>query len=78
MEFLLGNGASVDALDNLGRTPLHRASLQNNTKAIQLLLQYNADATLRSEYGQTPLDVARGKSNKEAIEILEKDMRKSS
>ena len=71
MKFLLNSGAVVNALDNLGRTSLHRASFQNNTEAMKLLLHHNADATLRSEYDQTPLDVARGRSNAAAIEILE-------
>ena len=67
---MLEKGAAVDALDNLGRTSLHRASFQNNTEAIKLLLKHHADVTLRSEYDQTALDIARGRNNAAAINIL--------
>lgn len=48
MDFLLKNGAKVNALDNLGQTALHRCARNDNVQACRLLMSYNIDPTIVS------------------------------
>ncbi|CAG0896792.1 unnamed protein product [Cyprideis torosa] len=52
-EFLLKNAAEVNAQDVLLMTPLHWAVENSHWDVVQLLLEANADATIRSKFGQT-------------------------
>lgn len=59
IEFLLGAGANVNArTGNYKQTPLHKAVTHGNIDVIRLLLQYNADVTIRDERGFSPIAVA--------------------
>ncbi len=51
-------------------TPLMLAADSNNTEAIQLLLAYKADLSLKDKDGDTALSIAQKKNNQEAIKIL--------
>ena len=52
---LLANRAEVDARDNDGATPLHRAADQGRTEILQVLLANKADANARDNQGYTTL-----------------------
>jgi len=52
-----------------GYTPLHNAVSADNVDAARLLLQYNADKTIKGLDGLTPLDKAR-KEGKRALVLL--------
>ena len=58
---LLEQGAKVNAVDNLGMTPLHWASLKGHVELIRLLLFYGADVNARDSFfgGATPVGVAK-------------------
>ncbi len=51
-------GAEVNAGDNDGWTPLHKAAVYGETKAAALLGELGADPEARNKLGNTPLDVA--------------------
>ncbi len=72
---LLGYGASVDAVDRKGRTPLHDAARESsNAQVVQLLLDHGAALTTSDQNGETPLhQAARQTINPEIITILLKN-----
>jgi len=55
---LLLKGASVNAADNKGQTPLHLASLAGQVEVTKLLLFKGAVVDVEDNEGQTPLHVA--------------------
>ena len=56
MRWLLKHGANPSVQTNIRRTPLHCAAYNANLEAVQVLLEYGADVSLRdTEDGNTPL-----------------------
>jgi ankyrin repeat protein len=55
-KLLLSYGANVNASDQKGTTPLHRAAEKNNIPMIKLLVSHGADLRAANGYGVTPLD----------------------
>ena len=56
VEFLLKNGADVNAADSGSlRTPLHYASMLGNAQICRLLIKYHANVNARAYGGETPL-----------------------
>ena len=55
MRWLLNHGANASAQTIFRETPLHRAALNANLEATQVLLEYNPDIGLRDDDGDTPL-----------------------
>lgn len=58
LQFLLDNGAHIDAPDNKGTTPLMLAVRTNNVPAAAFLLQAGADHTARDKIGYDVLSYA--------------------
>ena len=52
---LLQRGADVNALDQSGLSPLHRASQGGRAEIVKLLLDHGADVNIQSTSGGTPL-----------------------
>ncbi|PIK39708.1 putative ankyrin-3 [Apostichopus japonicus] len=46
LKFLISEGAQVNVLDNLGRSPLHWAVIQGHTSTAETLLCYNVDEVI--------------------------------
>ncbi len=57
-EFLIAQGALLDAQDNEGLTPLHDAAKNNNLFVAMQLIQQGASLNMRDNTGLTPLDYA--------------------
>lgn len=56
---LISLGADVNAVGDLGNTPLHEAASHGLVEIILKLVAAGAKTTSRNEFGQTPIDLAR-------------------
>eukprot|EP00388_Colpodella_angusta_P012212 GDKJ01031010.1.p1 GENE.GDKJ01031010.1~~GDKJ01031010.1.p1 ORF type:complete len:108 (-),score=7.65 GDKJ01031010.1:104-391(-) len=75
-KILLSLGADVNAVDEVGDTPLHAAAI-NGCKCLPLLFDSGADVNCPNYYncrkdnqGQTPLDAAVEEDNEVSIKLL--------
>jgi ankyrin repeat protein len=50
--------AMVNAMDEMGNTPLHFAALNGNIPIIQLLEKAGGDSKLKNNKGELPVDFA--------------------
>jgi hypothetical protein len=80
INWLLKNGAHIDAVDRTGRTPLMHAAETLNKRTIELLLENGANINAVDKDGKTALMIARGRAcnlmdeqirQKEIIDCLE-------
>ena len=77
INLLIKNGATVDAIDNDGETPLFeaiRSTIKNGEKqraALEALLIKGANPNVKNQKGQTPLQVAKRMRRAEAGRIVE-------
>lgn len=71
---LLRAGASINALDSLGMTPLHWTALNGHVQLTRLLLIHRADTTIRDYYagGMTPADMAQLMGNDVILDLLDR------
>ncbi|MEM7175935.1 MAG: ankyrin repeat domain-containing protein [Chlamydiota bacterium] len=60
----------VNAKDDNGKTPLHRAAWRNSKEVAEILIRAGADVNAKNEYENTPLHDAASRNNKEVTEIL--------
>jgi len=71
---LLGEGASVNAVDYDSRTALHLAAAHGHATLVGTLLELRADASLEDNFGHTPLSEAlshsRNDSQRAAVMLL--------
>lgn len=71
VEYLLINGANVNAEDDFGWKPLHRALVNRGGERVaQMLLTHGADVDARCAYQKTPLHHAIEKSNDSMVSFL--------
>ncbi|GLH03543.1 ArfGAP with SH3 domain, ANK repeat and PH domain-containing protein [Gryllus bimaculatus] len=69
-EYLLLNGAKINAQDSLGKTPLHLATELGHTAQVCLLLKHRADQRLKDSDGTEPLAIAIKKANADIVTLL--------
>jgi ankyrin repeat protein len=55
---LISSGATVDAQDETGNTPLHEAARRDNLEVVEALLAAGATKNLQNKHNQTPADLA--------------------
>ncbi len=70
VQFLLENGAEVDARNKSGRTPLHEAAATGRRAVVQLLLDRKADPNATDRSGNTPGHLAAAEGYKAVLEAL--------
>ena len=75
MKSMLKNKANPDLISNAGRTALTIATLQNKPKAVELLLQENADPNIRDSNDCTALMLAAVRGYEEIVDTLMKNKR---
>jgi len=56
---LIENDANIDAVGDMGETPLHVAISKNERRVIDALLEAGARTDIVSEFGQTQVEKAR-------------------
>ncbi|RGP69897.1 ankyrin repeat-containing [Fusarium longipes] len=55
----LANVTFFNAVDDLGRTPLHRACLSKHETTVDVLLEFAVDVLAKDDNGATPMDLCR-------------------
>ncbi len=58
LELLVASGANINAIGDLGYTPLHYAVFMRRLDMAEKLAALGADPTIRNEFGDTPRDIA--------------------
>jgi ankyrin repeat protein len=71
VRLLLEAGASINATQAGGYTPLHQAAAGGNAAVVMLLLEHGADKTLCCDQGKTPADYARERGHLDLAALLE-------
>jgi len=73
LELLLQHGAPIDQHGLNDWTPAHMAAARNDVSALQILVHYGADLTIRTRIDDyaTPLEEARLLKRQEAVRYLE-------
>jgi len=56
-------------------TALHYACFGGHVEAVQLLLEYKADVTLKNTHNQSPLDYAVDNVNSDVVTVMLKNKR---
>jgi len=69
---VLDQGGAVDVRDELGRTPLMLAVMQNRPEVVRLLLDRGADPNGADSRGRTPLQQAKQQNFAEIVAQLER------
>ena len=70
VDWLLTNGANVQATDAWKRTPLHIAARRNNEDILRCLLHHHADTSAKDKFGMTPIQGAHERGFSENVKIL--------
>ncbi|KAK1765274.1 ankyrin repeat-containing domain protein [Phialemonium atrogriseum] len=70
VKLLLEGGASVDAKDRDGQTPLWRAAWGGHEAVVKLLLEGGASVDAKDQDGQTPLWRAAGEGHEAVVKLL--------
>jgi len=63
-------GSDIEAKDNDGWTPLHRAARRGRVEVVHLLISKGADIKAKNIYGDTPLHQAVFSGDREVVELL--------
>lgn len=73
IQILLDNGATVDAEDVFGNTPLWRCVMHAspNRDAVLALVRRGANASHKNKHGNSPRDVAISTAKRELVQLFE-------
>ncbi|MFH1831407.1 MAG: ankyrin repeat domain-containing protein [bacterium] len=70
VKYLVGNGAGINAKDNIDRTPLHCAAGYGTLDVVKYLVEKSADIDAKTKEDKTPLDYAKDENNNENLNYL--------
>jgi len=71
VEWLIGKGADINAIDDYGCTPLHDAVRAKKSDTVGILLKYGAEINARDNNGNTPLHTAMSRNaNSTIVDVL--------
>lgn len=74
IELLVGAGAAVDEVGDMGHTPLHYAVKCGHPEAVRCLLRYGANRSVQNEFRQTPEEVATSTKNDALKAVFDGDV----
>ncbi|KAJ8396045.1 hypothetical protein AAFF_G00025770 [Aldrovandia affinis] len=72
MKMILTSKVDIDAVDCKGNTGLHYACQRKSHRIIPLLLEKNADVSIKNKDGETPVDIAQRLKFKKIVRMLKK------
>ncbi|KAL4640084.1 ankyrin repeat domain-containing protein 22 [Arapaima gigas] len=72
MRLILNSNVDIDAVDYEGNTALHYACQRKSDHLIRLLLEKNADMSIKNRDNETPLDIAKRLKFRKTVNILKK------
>ncbi|XP_048861369.1 ankyrin repeat domain-containing protein 22-like [Brienomyrus brachyistius] len=72
MKVILNTNVDINGVDCKGNTGLHYACQRKSDRLIPLLLQKNADPSIRNQDNETPLDIAKRLKFIKIIQMLKK------
>jgi uncharacterized protein len=70
IDVLVSSGAEVNAIGDLGYTPLHQAAMRGHADTVKRLLDLGADPTIRNEFGEDAIQVAEIGDHPEVAQML--------
>ena len=70
LRLLLEHGADINAQNQAGRTPLHKASYSGMLEVVRLLLEHGVDVEVKSNIGVTPLQAAVEGGHDKVVKLL--------
>lgn len=70
IKLLIGAGADVNLVGNLGQTPLRVAVWRDHAEAVDLLLSAGAKPDVCCEFGRSPLDMAAERGLRDILRLL--------
>jgi len=71
MALLIGAGAAVNLVDRRGNTPLHKATIHQQTHLIPTLMKAGADIHTQNMDRLSPIQCALGRGRKELAEFMQ-------
>ena len=70
IELLIASGAKVNAIGDMGYTPLHYATLAGRLDVAEWLLMHGADPSIKCEHGYTAEAVARSIGYEDVVDLI--------
>lgn len=71
LDFLIEQGANLDALDSDGLAPIHQAVMRGQVELTTRLIRAGVDINRLDHQGRTPLDIALASGNQSLTRLLE-------
>lgn len=70
VQWLVQQGANINAQDHFGNSPLHAAVQNGNLIIIRILLDSGADTNIQNNFGNTPIWIAKPAQPTEVFKLL--------